>query len=98
MVRMDHRGRWQSPGKRSRASRFVNFSNIGLRIQGRYLRIMSFFFSRRLVQLEHRFPVISFTFDDFPQSALNVGGKILERFRLAGTYYASLGLMNRESP
>jgi peptidoglycan/xylan/chitin deacetylase (PgdA/CDA1 family) len=36
--------------------------------------------------------VISFTFDDFPKSALVTGGGILERYGLRGTYYAALKL------
>lgn len=40
-------------------------------------------------------PLISFTFDDFPRSALEVGGKILRDYGLAGTYYVSLGLLDR---
>ncbi len=59
---------------------------------------MSVRFARRLVELNHGFPVISFTFDDFPRSALLVGGRILGRYGLAGTYYASLGLMERDAP
>ena len=43
-------------------------------------------------------PVISFTFDDFPRSALLNGGRILHDRGLAGTYYASLGLMGRTAP
>jgi peptidoglycan/xylan/chitin deacetylase (PgdA/CDA1 family) len=43
-------------------------------------------------------PFISFTFDDFPRSALHTGGAILRRSGLAGTYYASLGLMGKEAP
>jgi glycosyltransferase involved in cell wall biosynthesis/peptidoglycan/xylan/chitin deacetylase (PgdA/CDA1 family) len=43
-------------------------------------------------------PLISFTFDDFPRSALLVGGEILGRFDLTATYYASLGLMGRDTP
>jgi len=42
-------------------------------------------------------PLISFTFDDFPRSALLVGGAILSRFGLGGTYYASLGLIGKET-
>jgi Polysaccharide deacetylase len=34
--------------------------------------------------------VISFTFDDFPESALAAGGDILEGYGARGTYYASL--------
>ena len=40
-------------------------------------------------------PLISFTFDDFPRSALTVGGEILERHGARGTYYASLGVMGK---
>lgn len=36
--------------------------------------------------------VVSFTFDDFPKSALSAGGAILEKYGLRGTYYAALGL------
>lgn len=42
-------------------------------------------------------PLISFTFDDFPRSALLIGGKILNQYGLAGTYYASLGLAGKET-
>jgi Predicted xylanase/chitin deacetylase len=43
-------------------------------------------------------PVISFTFDDFPRSALINGGAILRERGFAGTYYASLGLMSKKGP
>jgi len=43
-------------------------------------------------------PVISFTFDDFPRSALTNGGAILRERGFAGTYYASLGLMGKTAP
>lgn len=43
-------------------------------------------------------PLISFTFDDFPRSALLEGGSILTRNRLAGTYYTSLGLLGTQGP
>jgi peptidoglycan/xylan/chitin deacetylase (PgdA/CDA1 family) len=41
-------------------------------------------------------PLISFTFDDFPRSALLVGGEILTRHGFAGTYYVALGLAGRK--
>src|SRR5215469_15892880 len=41
--------------------------------------------------------VVSFTFDDFPKSALATGGAILERYRARGTYYASLKLAGAET-
>ncbi len=43
-------------------------------------------------------PIISFTFDDFPVSALRVGGTILKSYGFTGTYYASLGLMGQMTP
>jgi peptidoglycan/xylan/chitin deacetylase (PgdA/CDA1 family) len=39
---------------------------------------------------------VSFTFDDFPKSALATGGSILERHAARGTYYASLKLAGTE--
>ena len=48
----------------------------------------------RHAALGNRGPIISFTFDDFPRSALTVGGRILNSYGLCGTYYASIGLMD----
>jgi peptidoglycan/xylan/chitin deacetylase (PgdA/CDA1 family) len=48
----------------------------------------------RPVSLGARGPIISFTFDDFPRTALAVGGRILKSYGLRGTYYTALGLMN----
>jgi peptidoglycan/xylan/chitin deacetylase (PgdA/CDA1 family) len=55
------------------------------------------FFTRPLA-ISSPTPIISFTFDDFPRSALHTGGAILERFGLKGTYYASFGLMGQTAP
>ncbi|MGA8273621.1 MAG: polysaccharide deacetylase family protein [Candidatus Sulfotelmatobacter sp.] len=49
---------------------------------------------RRSVQLGSSGSIVSFTFDDFPRTALSVGGPILERFGARGTYYTAAGLMN----
>lgn len=43
-------------------------------------------------------PLVSFTFDDFPRSAFLEAGSILSRHGARGTYYASLGLMGKQSP
>jgi peptidoglycan/xylan/chitin deacetylase (PgdA/CDA1 family) len=42
-------------------------------------------------------PIISFTFDDFPASALYEAGRLLGDLHLRGTYYASVGLMARKT-
>ena len=52
---------------------------------------------RRPFVLNQRCPIISFTFDDFPRSALTVGGKILVRHGATGTYYVSLGLAGKQT-
>ena len=51
-----------------------------------------------MVNLRLDQPVISFTFDDFPKSALHSGGSILRRYGAHGTYYVSLGLKGRAIP
>src|SRR5277367_2947024 len=49
--------------------------------------------ARREARIENDRPYVSFTFDDFPKTALTVGGKILEDSGARGTYYAAPGLM-----
>ena len=53
---------------------------------------------RRLQAVHPLRPLISFTFDDFPRSALLAGGDILQSFGAAGTYYTALGLLGEDSP
>ena len=55
-------------------------------------------FAQRSCCIRLQSPVISFTFDDFPRSALTNGGAILRERGLAGTYYASFGLMGKRAP
>jgi peptidoglycan/xylan/chitin deacetylase (PgdA/CDA1 family) len=68
------------------------------RVMGRFQRTMASSFCRRLVTLNNNRPLISFTFDDFPRSALHTGGEILIRAKVRGTYYASFGLMGTAAP
>ena len=48
------------------------------------------------IQLDR--PLISFTFDDFPRTALINGGAILKRFGLTATYFIAMGLIGKDSP
>ena len=48
---------------------------------------------RRTAALGDLGPIITFSFDDFPRSALTIGGDIIERFGGRATYYVSMGLM-----
>ena len=76
----------------------MKFSHIWPRILGRYHVTASNLFFKRLVRMQNTVPYISFTFDDFPRSALHTGGDILNRYGIRATYYASLGLMGTEAP
>jgi peptidoglycan/xylan/chitin deacetylase (PgdA/CDA1 family) len=53
-------------------------------------------FRRRFV-VQGSIPYISFTFDDFPKSALDNGGSVLKELGVRGTYYASLGLTGKRN-
>lgn len=50
------------------------------------------FCATRPARLQWPGGVVSFTFDDFPKTALDSGGAILRQYKARGTYYASLGL------
>lgn len=52
-------------------------------------------FACRPCRIRLQSPIISFTFDDFPRSALLTGGAILQKHGAVGTYYTSLGLMGK---
>jgi len=60
-------------------------------------RVVRYVF-RRPFPIRGETPFISFTFDDFPRSALLTGGAILKHFGVTGTYYASFGLMGKNGP
>lgn len=53
---------------------------------------------RRNFRLSSEAPYISFTFDDFPRSALFEGGRILAEQGVRGTYFVSLKLLGSASP
>ncbi len=51
---------------------------------------------RKRHALRNRRPIVTFTFDDFPSSAIRIGGEILARYAIPATYYVSMGLMRHE--
>jgi len=63
-----------------------------------YGRRAARWFARREHGVELEQPLITFTFDDFPRSALHVAGKMLEAEGVAGTYFTSFGLMGKTAP
>src|SRR3954470_5907201 len=76
----------------------MKLCNLYNRIHGRYQRTVSRLLFKRPFAIDNKVPYISFTFDDFPESALSTGGAILEKYGSRGTYYASLGLTGQDSP
>lgn len=70
------------------------WSNLPKSVQRRAAR----WFGRQLCRLQLKQPMISFSFDDFPRSALWNGGAILHGQGFAGTFYTSLGLMGQMAP
>ena len=74
----------------------MSFENVWERCQGKYQRVLASALCRRPVEMRNSFPLISFTFDDFPTSAIETGGRILGDHGIAGTYYVALGLLGRD--
>ena len=66
------------------------------RLQRAYRRRAASALFRKPLIIRPQQPLISFTFDDFPRSALHSGGAILQRLGASGTYYVSLGLLGKE--
>lgn len=67
------------------------------RVQGKYQRFLAGNLYNRVFRIESSTPIISFTFDDFPRSALLTGGEILRSRGVCGTYYVSLGLAGKKT-
>jgi len=60
-------------------------------------RLVSSGFNKRIAVCQLSKPVVSFTFDDFPHSALINGGELLAEQGFRGTYYVSMNLMDKTS-
>lgn len=52
-------------------------------------------FPGRTISVECDKPIVSFTFDDVPESALTQGARILEQYDVRGTFYIAGGLADR---
>jgi peptidoglycan/xylan/chitin deacetylase (PgdA/CDA1 family) len=74
----------------------MSIADYRVRLQSKYVRTCAEYLFRRPFAIESTRPLISFTFDDFPRTALSVGGSILHQRKLAGTYYVSLDLAGKE--
>ncbi len=58
-------------------------------------RKLSRFYFAKPHRLISQKPIVSFTFDDVPASAVEVGAQILEKYNAAGTFYLSSSLAGK---
>lgn len=65
--------------------------------RNRMHRLMAEHFAHKGATRDVRVPIISFTFDDFPRSALALGGGMLSAHGTKGTFYGSMGLIGQTS-
>ena len=68
------------------------------KLRGWTQRRMARWLARRPCRFRLDRPIVSFTFDDFPKSALLTAGNLLREHNFFGTYYTSFGLMGKRTP
>jgi peptidoglycan/xylan/chitin deacetylase (PgdA/CDA1 family) len=81
-----------SPERISRLSALID--QYASRLENRLLRAAPW----QVMQVPAREPIVSFTFDDVPASALDAGAAILEADGVRGTFYISGSLQGRIEP
>jgi len=67
------------------------------RARGKVRRLLAAKLGRRIAPIRSPVAIISFTFDDAPKSAFDVGGAILKDYGARATYFMSLGLLGTET-
>jgi peptidoglycan/xylan/chitin deacetylase (PgdA/CDA1 family) len=75
-----------------------NSSSLAAKVTGMALRFVARQFRSKPLALRNAPPVVSFTFDDVPASACEMGADILERHGARGTFYVSGGGCGTVSP
>jgi peptidoglycan/xylan/chitin deacetylase (PgdA/CDA1 family) len=85
------------PGALSPASRFVETTPYQ-KLIGKSSRFLARNFATKKLQMRNTRPMISFTFDDVPVSACNVGARILEQHGGRGTFYIAGAGCGKTSP
>jgi len=67
------------------------------RAKGKGRRLLAENWGRRMVSIRTPIPIVSFTFDDAPKTAFDVGREILKENGARATYFVSLGLLGTET-
>jgi len=60
-------------------------------------RLISKNFVKNNFEIKNNKAIISFTFDDFPESTTRIGLELLEKHGVKATYYISFGLINKNT-
>ena len=76
----------------------MNMKNVIMRVVSKYRRTLTKHLYCRMVSLKANVPIISFSFDDAPRTAIKEGGAILKSYGATATFYVCLGLLDTESP
>lgn len=71
--------------------------NINKVLKHRLLHFIADISIRRRITLTPGFKAVTFTFDDVPGNAYTIGGRILSKYSVRGTYYVSLNLLGNET-
>jgi peptidoglycan/xylan/chitin deacetylase (PgdA/CDA1 family) len=69
----------------------LNLNDWSHRISDRMMR----YFPMRILDAKVTEPIVSFSFDDVPHSAVRAGATILERYNARGTFYIAGGLQDK---
>ena len=67
-------------------------------LAGKVRRAPAFWVARRMVSLPSEARFVSITFDDFPSTALDEGGRVLDAEGVSATFYAAFGLAGSKTP
>jgi peptidoglycan/xylan/chitin deacetylase (PgdA/CDA1 family) len=68
-----------------------------MRLRSKFAQIPAYWTARRPATLPSDRPLVSITFDDYPRTALEEGGRLLEGEGVAGTYYVAFGLAGTDT-
>lgn len=71
--------------------------NFRKKLLNKIWRESALFTARKNAFMPSEKKIVSFTFDDYPLSAIENGARILEAHKVNGTFYCSLGLAGKDS-
>ena len=75
-----------------------NATSLSMRVSGMAARLVARNSRSKLLDLQSAPPMVTFTFDDVPVSACELGAGILESFGARGTFYVAARGCGRTSP